>query len=91
MNKLYILFLAAIVLFFSACKKVSGEGDVRTETRITEDFSGIDSSILGNLLYVQGAEHKIELTAEENKSTIGRSFQKVSCIVPLFASTLNDT
>ena len=66
MKKLSILFLAAITVIFSACEKVSGEGDLRTETRTTGNFSGIDSRISGNVFYVQGNEHKIELTAQQN-------------------------
>jgi len=66
MKKLSILFLAAIILIFSACEKINGEGDLRTETRSTGSFSGIESRISGNVFYVQGNEYKIELTAQQN-------------------------
>ncbi|HZH64629.1 MAG TPA: DUF2807 domain-containing protein, partial [Flavisolibacter sp.] len=66
MKKLGILFLAAIVLVLSACEKINGEGDLRTETRSTGSFSGIESRISGNIFYVQGNENKIELTAQQN-------------------------
>ena len=66
MKKLSILLSAAIAVIFSACEKVTGEGDLRTETRTTGSFSGMDSRISGNVFYVQGNEHKIELTAQQN-------------------------
>ncbi len=66
MKKLSILFLAAIILVLAACEKINGEGDLRTETKNTGNFSGIDSRISGNVFYVQGNEHKIELTAQQN-------------------------
>ncbi len=62
MKKLSILSSAAILLFFSSCEKVTGEGDMRTETRSTANFTGIEAQVSGNLYYTQGNEHKIELT-----------------------------
>ena len=61
-----ILFSTAILLFFSSCKKVTGEGDLRTETRTTANFTGIEAQVSGNLFYTQGNEYKIELTAQQN-------------------------
>ena len=66
MKTLSILFSAAILLFSPSCKKVSGEGDLRTETRSTGNFTGIEAQVSGNLYYTQGNEHKIELTAQQN-------------------------
>ncbi len=66
MKKLSILFSAAMILFLSACEKINGEGDLRTETRSTGNFSGLDIRISGNISYVQGNEYKIELTAQQN-------------------------
>ena len=66
MKTLSILFSAAILLFSSSCKKVIGEGDLRTETRSTGNFTGIEAQVSGNLFYTQGNENKIELTAQQN-------------------------
>jgi len=66
MKNLNILFLTAILLFFSSCKKVTGEGELRAETRTTGSFTGIEAQVSGNLFYTQGDEHKIELTAQQN-------------------------
>ena len=66
MKNLNILFSAAILLFFSSCKKVTGEGELRVETRTTGSFTGIEAQVSGNLFYTQGDEHKIELTAQQN-------------------------
>jgi hypothetical protein len=66
MKKLSILVATAILLFFSACKKVTGEGDLRTETRTTGSFTGLEAEVSGNVYYVQGSENKVELTAQQN-------------------------
>jgi|SRR5687768_11684611 len=66
MKTISILFLTATILFFSSCEKVTGEGDLRTETRTTGSFTGIEAQVSGNLYYTQGNEHKIELTAQQN-------------------------
>ncbi|MEO7800452.1 MAG: head GIN domain-containing protein [Ginsengibacter sp.] len=66
MKKLPVLIIAAIMLVLSSCKKINGEGDLITETRTTGDFSGIDSRISGDVMYMQGTEYKIELTAQPN-------------------------
>jgi hypothetical protein len=66
MKKLSILFSAAFLLFFTSCEKVIGEGDLRTETRTTGSFSGMEVQISGNVFYIQGNEYKVELTAQQN-------------------------
>ena len=66
MKKLSILFSAAILIFSSSCKKVTGEGDLRTETRTTGSFTGIEGQVSGNVYFTQGPENKVELTAQQN-------------------------
>src|SRR5215203_2064600 len=66
MKTLSILFSTGFLLFFSSCKKVTGEGDLRTETRTTGSFTGIEAQVSGDLYYTNGNEHKIELTAQQN-------------------------
>ena len=66
MKKLSILFSTAILLFFTSCEKVIGEGELRTEARTTGSFSGMEVQISGNVYYVQGNEYKVELTAQQN-------------------------
>jgi hypothetical protein len=65
MKTLSILFSAAI-MFFSSCEKIRGEGDLRTETKSTGSFTGIEAQVSGNLYYAQGNEHRVELTAQQN-------------------------
>ncbi len=66
MKKLSILFSTASILFFTSCEKVVGEGDLRTEARSTGDFAGLEAQVSGNVYYIQGNEHKVELTAQQN-------------------------
>lgn len=66
MKKLSILFSTVILLFSSSCKKVTGEGDLSTETKSIGNFAGIEAQVSGNLYYTQGPENKVELTAQQN-------------------------
>ena len=66
MKNLSILFSTSLLLFFSSCERVTGEGDLRTETRTTASFSGIEGEVSGNVFYIEGPENKVELTAQQN-------------------------
>ena len=66
MKKLSILFSASLLLFFSSCERITGEGELRTETRTTANFSGIEAEVSGNVFYTEGPENKVELTAQQN-------------------------
>ncbi|HVG16231.1 MAG TPA: head GIN domain-containing protein [Chitinophagaceae bacterium] len=66
MNKLTVFVAAFFLLILTACERVVGEGDLRTETRVTSSFAGLNTRISGNVVYVQGSEYKVELTAQQN-------------------------
>jgi hypothetical protein len=66
MKKLSVLLSMACVIIFTSCEKVVGEGTLVTETRTTSAFNGIESEISGNVIYVQGNDYKVELTAQQN-------------------------
>ena len=67
MKKLQLLLLViGLVLIFSSCKKVVGDGPVRTETRTTGDFSGIDLRVSGSVYYKPDAAYKVEVSAQQN-------------------------
>jgi len=66
MKKLSVLLGMASVIIFSSCEKVVGEGVLISETRTTGAFNGIESEISGNVIYVQGNDYKVELTAQQN-------------------------
>lgn len=66
MKKLSFLFSIALMIFFSSCEKVVGEGALVNETRTTGSFSGIESELSANVAYVQGNDYKVELTAQQN-------------------------
>lgn len=66
MKKLSILFSIALVIVFTSCEKVIGEGALVNETRTTGSFSGIESELSANVAYVQGNDYKVELTAQQN-------------------------
>lgn len=64
--KITYVLSVLFILFLTSCEKVIGEGALTTETRSTADFTGIESEISGNIYYTQGADHKVELTAQQN-------------------------
>src|SRR5215204_943365 len=66
MKNLSSLFSASLLLFFSSCERVTGEGELTTETRTTANFAGIEAEVSGNVFYTEGPENKIELTAQQN-------------------------
>jgi hypothetical protein len=66
MKKLPMLFVVAAVMIFTSCEKVVGDGALVTETRTTVGFNGIESEVSGNIVYVQGTDYKVELTAQQN-------------------------
>jgi hypothetical protein len=66
MKRISILFSLLVIMFFTSCERIVGEGDLRTETRSTGNFSGVETQISGNIYYTQGNEYKVELTAQQN-------------------------
>jgi hypothetical protein len=65
MKKLSVL-LGASMIMFASCEKVIGEGALVTETRTTGSFDGIESQVSANVVYSQGNDYKVELTAQQN-------------------------
>ncbi len=67
MKKIIIMLLAAaIMLHFSSCKKVTGEGPVETENRAINNFSGIYTNIEGKVYFTQFPSYKVEIKAQRN-------------------------
>ncbi len=66
MKKLSVLLFVASMIFFTSCDKVVGEGALVNETRTTSSFTGLESEVSANVVYVQGTDHKVELTAQQN-------------------------
>jgi hypothetical protein len=61
-----LLALFAMMIFFTSCEKVVGEGPVQTETRNPGPFSGIDVRIPGTINYTQGASYSVQVSAQRN-------------------------
>ena len=66
MKKISVLLGMASMIVFTSCEKVVGEGILVSETRTTAPFNGIESEISGNVIYTQGNDYKVELTAQQN-------------------------
>lgn len=67
--KLFISGLSRIcivIILFSSCHKISGEGPLVSETRSTGQFEGIDMAISGVLKYTPDSVFKVEIKAQQN-------------------------
>ncbi|MGZ8544216.1 MAG: head GIN domain-containing protein [Flavisolibacter sp.] len=60
------LAMMAMTLMFTACKKISGEGPVITETRQIQNFAGVDLRASADVYFTQAAQYKVEVTAQQN-------------------------
>jgi hypothetical protein len=58
--------LLSIVILFSSCKKVEGEGPVVTEVRNHTGFTGIDLRSSADVYYKYDSVYKVEVKAQQN-------------------------
>lgn len=65
MKKSVLLLVMAVVLF-SSCRKVIGHGAVETEMRPISSFTGISSSISGNVNFTVDPIPTLEVRAQDN-------------------------
>ena len=66
MKKLTTALLFLTVVCLHACRKVTGEGPVKTETRTATDFSGISLGAPVEVIYTPSNEYRIEIEAQQN-------------------------
>ena len=69
------------MIIFTSCEKVIGEGALVTETRTTRSFDGIESQVSANVVYAQGTDYKVELTAQQNILKVCRKLEEEGRIV----------
>lgn len=65
MKKSVLLFAMAVVLF-SSCRKVIGHGPIETEMRPVANFTGISSSISGQVNFTIDPIPSLEVRAQDN-------------------------
>lgn len=70
MKELYKVISALSFIFvlisFSSCKKITGEGPLKTETRGRSGFTEINTSIGGSVFIRKDSVYKVEVTAQQN-------------------------
>lgn len=66
MKQLSIILLGLLVLTFTACEKVRGEGPIVTEHRNVSDFSGIDLRSEADLYYRAGPDYSVVVSGQQN-------------------------
>ena len=64
-NMLTLLF-ATLMLAFSSCNKISGDGPIITKTLNYTDFTSINSGLDGDVYYTQDNVYKVEIHAQSN-------------------------
>lgn len=63
--KWFILF-GLLILFFSSCDKVTGEGPIVLTERTLPSFSTIDIRVPADIYYHTSTEYKIQIQAQQN-------------------------
>ncbi|TDH29052.1 DUF2807 domain-containing protein [Segetibacter sp. 3557_3] len=66
MKQLFLFLAAAIIIGFSSCRKVNGDGPIVTETRNITGFNGLAVSFASDVVYTQASTYKVELHAQQN-------------------------
>jgi len=66
MKRFSIILLTLITLVSSSCRKVNGDGPVVTETRQVSHFNGVDLRCSAEVLYQQGNDYNVEVSAQRN-------------------------
>jgi len=65
-NLVWLLLMVCSSCGLSSCEKISGQGPVVTETRTINNFTGINTSIEGDVYVYQDSVFKVELLAQQN-------------------------
>lgn len=55
-----------LMICFSACEKIEGDGPKVTEDRTQQNFTGIELRAAGNVYFQQLPTYKVEVTAQQN-------------------------
>lgn len=64
--KKFSLVMLGMVIMFSSCEKVSGDGPVENETRNIVNFAGVDLRVAADVYFKQDANFKVEISAQRN-------------------------
>ena len=64
--KKYSLVMFGLMLMFSSCEKVSGDGPVVNESRNIVNFAGVDLRVAADVYFKQDPNYKVEISAQRN-------------------------
>ncbi|PZF74027.1 head GIN domain-containing protein [Taibaiella soli] len=65
-NLVWLVLVLCSSCGLSSCEKISGQGPVVTEVRTINNFTGINTSIEGDVYVYQDSVYKVELLAQQN-------------------------
>ena len=60
------LAIAILALTATSCNKIRGEGPTVSETRSHRGFTSISSSVDADVIFTQGQDYHVEITAQQN-------------------------
>lgn len=70
MKKWNLLLFGLVILFLSACEKVTGDGPIVTQDRPLTNFKGVDLRMNAQVIYKQAPDYKVEVKAQDNVQNV---------------------
>ena len=86
---LSLLLISGVVIIFTSCRKVHGEGPVVTESRSTSNFNGIEMAVPGEMYYTPGSSYKVEISAQQNILEIIEAYVKDNVLKVRVKNSIN--
>lgn len=84
MKQLFFAFTAVLALVLSSCEKVTGDGPVITEERLTGNFNGLDVRLDADVQVSQDPAYNVSVTAQRNILNVLETYVSNSRLVIKF-------
>lgn len=88
MKNLSLAIVSALALIISSCEKVTGDGPMITEDRLTGNFNGLDVRVDADVQVKQDAAYKVEITAQRNVLNVIETYVSDSRLVIKFKNNV---
>ncbi|MGB8190597.1 MAG: head GIN domain-containing protein [Chitinophagaceae bacterium] len=88
MKQLSLAVLSALAILFSSCEKVTGDGPVIIEERLTGNFNGLEVRMDADVQVKQEAAWKVEITAQRNILNVLETYVSNSRLVIKFKNNV---
>ncbi|MBL7699609.1 MAG: DUF2807 domain-containing protein [Chitinophagaceae bacterium] len=75
MKQLISFSLAALILIsFSSCEKVIGDGPIVSETRVVREFTELEFGVPGELEFIQSEDREVTIEAQRNIADVIQTY-----------------